>query len=252
MAIRPVLSDERSEVTNPPTEKVRSTFSDSFLRIFGGSRPTLREKLGEPLGYALGHELVHLSAEGGYLLHAAGGDEADARAGHHVDGLDLGSQRPVELVHLELPLEVGDDAEALHDRLRSPFTGKVDDQLGEDVDLHILPVAERLVEECDSLVQREHRRLVRRAADDTDDDAVEDAGRARDDVDVAVRDRVVRARSDGGDHAGCSKTVIRVEPYVRLVRTASPGSSGSVRAADSSTSSPSSERTRGKCRASAS
>src|SRR5881227_2933950 len=43
-----------------------------FLRIFRGSRPTLREKLGEPLGYALGHEAVHLSAEGCDLLHAAG------------------------------------------------------------------------------------------------------------------------------------------------------------------------------------
>src|SRR3954452_10833469 len=47
-----------------------------FLRIFRGSRSTLREKLHEPLGYALGHEAVHLSPEAGDLLHAARVNEA--------------------------------------------------------------------------------------------------------------------------------------------------------------------------------
>ena len=51
------------------------------------------------------------------------------------------------------------------------------------------------------LLDREHRLLVLRVADDADDDAVEDPRGARDDVEVAVRDRVVAPRADGGDRA---------------------------------------------------
>src|SRR3954454_22627379 len=216
-----------------------------FLRIFRGSRSALREKLGEPLGYALGDEVVHLSAEGRDLLYPAGRNEAHARAGHHVDGLDLRREGAVQLVHLELPLEVRDHTEAFHDRLRLPLPREVDDELREDGDLDVLHAGERLVEEVDAFVEREHRGLVRRAADDADDDAVEDVGGTADHVDVPVRDRVVRAGCERGDHA-CSRTVTRVEPYLRLVRTARPVSSGSVRAADSKTSRPSSARTRGR------
>ena len=56
-----------------------------------------------------------------------------------------------------------------------------------------------------------------RVTDDADDDAVEDLGGAADHVDVAVRDRVVRAWVDGGDHN--SNSVSRAEPYLREVRS---------------------------------
>ncbi len=49
-----------------------------------------------------------------------------------------------------------------------------------------------------------------RVADDADDDAVEDPGRAGDHLDVPVRDGVVRAGADGGDHRCMS--VMRAEP----------------------------------------
>src|SRR5205807_2212369 len=81
----------------------------------------------------------------------------------------------------------------------------------------------------DALVEGEHRLLVMRVADDADDDAVEDPGRARDHVEVPVRHRVVGAGTDRRDHS-CANTVTRVRPYLRLLRTTS-GSSGSVRAA---------------------
>ena len=100
---------------------------------------------------------------------------------------------PVQLVHLELPLEVRDHAQALDDRLRVPPAREVDDELAEDVDLDVVEAGERAAEELDALLDREHRLLVVRRADDADDDAVEDAGGARDHVDVAVRHRVVRA-----------------------------------------------------------
>src|SRR5579859_1771033 len=78
------------------------------------------EELLEPACDDGRHELLHISAEGGDLLHAARGDETDLRAGHHVHRLDLGGERAVQLVHLELPLEVGDHPQALHDHPRFP------------------------------------------------------------------------------------------------------------------------------------
>jgi hypothetical protein len=88
---------------------------------------------------------------------------------------------------------------------------KVDDELREDFDLDVLEAGESLAQKADPLVEGEHRLLVLRGADDADDDAVEDRGRARDHVDVAVRDRVVGARVDRCDHS-CSKIVSRAAP----------------------------------------
>ncbi len=73
---------------------------------------------------------------------------------------------------------------------------------------------------------------MRRIADDADDDAVEDRRRAAYDVDVPVRDGVVRAGADGCYHR--ENTVIRAEPYRRVVTRAS-GSSGSTRSDVSTT-----------------
>src|SRR5581483_6985501 len=162
---------------------------------------------------------------------------------HDVHGLDVGREVAVQLVHLELPLEVGDDAQPLDDRLRVPFPRELDDELAEDVHLDVVEVPGRVAEEADALLRREHRVLVVRVADDADDHAVEDPRCARDHVHVAVRHRVVRARTDRGDHL--PYTVTRVWPYFLLVRFSS-GSPGSVRTSVSSTSTPSSPRTPGR------
>ena len=90
------------------------------------------------------------------------------------------------------------------------LAGEVDDELGEHVDDDVVAACERVLEERDPLLDREERLLVGRIADDADDDAVEDARRASDDVDVPVRDGVVRAWADGCHH--CENTVIRAEP----------------------------------------
>src|ERR1051326_3368037 len=170
-----------------------------FGRVLRCSRAAGREKLCKPLGYGVRDELGHPSSECGNLLHAARGDEADRGARHHVDSLDLRRERPVELVHLELPLEIRDDAEPLHDRLRLPLAREIDDELPEHVHLDVVQVRERFIQEGDALVEREHRRLVMRIADDADDDTIEDSGGAFDHVDVTERHGVVRARADRGD-----------------------------------------------------
>ena len=107
---------------------------------------------------------------------------------------------PVELVHLELPLEVRHHAQPLHDRLCLPPSREVDDQLAEDVDLDVREMRERVAQELDALLDLEHRLLVVRRADDADDDAVEDARCAADHVEMPVRHGVVRAGTDRSDH----------------------------------------------------
>src|SRR5689334_1409901 len=134
----------------------------------------------------------------------------------------------VQLVHLELPFEVLDGAQALDDRLGLPAAGKVDDELRENVHLDVRHVLHRLANELDAILDRERRLLVRGATDDPDDHAIEDRGRTGDHVDVAERDRVVRSGIDGGDQ--CWNRVRRAEPYVRDVSVESPWISGCSRA----------------------
>src|SRR5262247_132068 len=95
----------------------------------GGSRAAVGVQLTEALGDRGRNQPVDVAAVRGDLLDPARRDEADLRARHHVDRLDVGCERPVELVHLELPLEVGDHAETFHDHLRVPLAGELDDEL---------------------------------------------------------------------------------------------------------------------------
>src|SRR4051812_4067717 len=112
--------------------------SSLLLRAERGAAPSVREELLEALRDRVRDQFVHCSAKGGDLLHAARGHERHLRARHHEDRLDVGREVTVELIHLELPLEVRRDAQALHDRLRLPAAGEVDDELLEDVDLDVV------------------------------------------------------------------------------------------------------------------
>src|SRR4051812_4276727 len=80
-----------------------------LLRAERGAAAAVRIELPKAHGDRLGDQSVHLSPKGRDLLHAGRGNERDLRAGHHEDGLDVGCEMTVELVHLELPLEVRRD-----------------------------------------------------------------------------------------------------------------------------------------------
>src|SRR5580765_1929074 len=95
-------------------------------------RSILRGDTAQRLGDRRGDERVHAAPEHRDLLDSAGGDEAVLRARHHVDGLDPRVERSVEVVHLELPLEVRDDAEALDDRAGAAALRELDDEFGEE------------------------------------------------------------------------------------------------------------------------
>src|ERR671912_841446 len=76
------------------------------------------------LEHAFWHEPAHLPTERCYLPDRARGEETVLRRGHYEDCFELGEHPPVQLRLLELRLEVGDGPQALHDRLRTSFSGE--------------------------------------------------------------------------------------------------------------------------------
>src|SRR4029450_3414174 len=135
--------------------RTRTSMARSLLRGADGSPgPAVGVQLAEPLCHSSRHQAVDVSTERRDLLDSARGDEADLGARHHVHRLDVRGERPVELVHLELPLEVGDHAQALHDHLGVPFAGELHDELPEDVDLHVVDALERLAPQDHPLLYR--------------------------------------------------------------------------------------------------
>src|SRR4051812_6784912 len=117
--------------TRSSSLSIRTRTSMAFSLLLGrqwSAASAVREHLLQAHGDSFWHELFYVSAERRNLLHPAGGDETDLRARHHVDGLDVGREVAVQLVHLELPLEVGHDPQALHDHLRIPAAGELDDE----------------------------------------------------------------------------------------------------------------------------
>src|ERR1700751_2623197 len=76
----------------------------------------------------LGDQILDLPPERRKLIHAALGQETVLRARHQVHGLYLRVLAPVQLAHLELVLEVGDRAQALHDRVRADPACELDNE----------------------------------------------------------------------------------------------------------------------------
>src|SRR2546423_567625 len=200
------LSTTKTSTAGMPEPSVstgtdRSGSPFSIGRVLGRAGPACREELLEPSRNGLRHELGDVAAERSDLLDAARRDETHLWARHHVHRLDVRREVAVELVHLELPLEVRDDAQALHDRLRVPPAREVDDELAEDVDLDVVELRQSITQEVDTFLDRKHRLLVMWTPYDPDHHTVEDPRRAGDHIEMAVRHGVVGAGTDGGDHS---------------------------------------------------
>ena len=169
--------------------------------------PGLSGAPGRPFGYssrnrsatACGTSSSTLPPNAAISLTPLDETNANCGSGHHVHRLDLGRKQVVEAVHLHLPLEVGEHAKPFDHRPRAVTTREVDDQLGEDVDHHVLLPGKRILEEGDALLDRERRLLVQRLANDPDDHLVEHRRRPPDHVYVTEGDRVVRPGADGDD-----------------------------------------------------
>src|SRR5688572_26525738 len=91
-------------------------FATLLLRTEGGAGAAVRVQLPKAPRDRGRDEPLDVASEGRDLLDAARGDEGELGARHDVHRLDLRGEPVVEPVHLELPLEVGDHAKALHHR----------------------------------------------------------------------------------------------------------------------------------------
>jgi len=111
----------------------------------------------------------------------------------------------VEVVHLEFPLEVRHRAQSLDDCVRRAGSGEVDDKRRESFDGDVRRPVERVLDEPDPVFQCEHGLLVPWVAYHGDDNAVKQGRGAPDHVQVAVRDRVERARVDRDRHPFSSR-----------------------------------------------
>src|SRR6185369_16581618 len=100
-----------------------------------------RERFLQTLRNRLGHEVGDISTESGDLLHAARGEETVLRRCHEVDGLDVGGQLPVELVHLQFVLEIRDRAQSLHDCAGPSLPRELDHQVRERLHADVAEIA---------------------------------------------------------------------------------------------------------------
>ncbi len=138
------------------------------------------------------------SAEGDDFLHETGADVGVGLSRHHEDRLDIGAEAAVHERHLHLVLEIRHGAQSPDNHARLSSSSVVHEQSVEGVHFHVGPVAEDLARDVDPLVHGEERRLVG-VEQDGDDDPVEEARPALDDVYVTHRDRIERAGVDGDD-----------------------------------------------------
>src|SRR3954471_1658136 len=184
----------------------------------------------QPPGDGVRNEAFDVPAEGGELLDPARAEETVLGRAHQVHRFDVVGLSRVELGHLELVFEVGDRTQAFHDRDRPDAPRELDDEHVERLGADVVEVARRLFDEPDPLLRAEHRAdLAHRRVDHRDDELVVELRRAGDDVDVAVRHRVVGAGTDGDAvfavH-GRVWIVIGVSPYARVKVTGNDSRSG--------------------------
>ena len=113
----------------------------------------------------------------------------------------MGLEFAIHESELELELEVGDGSEATDEGDGFLFAGEVDEEAVEGHDADVGEVAGDGADEVDAFVEGEEALLVVFAGD-ADDDFVEQAGGAFEDIEVTVGDGVKTSGVDGSSHVG--------------------------------------------------
>lgn len=145
------------------------------------------------------------AAELGDLAHNARTEITVFFRGHHENGFHIGFEPSIHERHLELVLVVGDGANAAQDGVGIAPAHIVHQKPIEEIHFHIGPLAGDFTEHFRALARGEERRLVQ-ILEDGDDEAVEDARAAGNEVQVPVGHGIEGPRIDGDDalHAGNS------------------------------------------------
>src|ERR1041385_1613833 len=143
------------------------------------------------------HEARDVAPQAHDFLHQARADVKMILPGHHEERLDAGRELAVHHRHLELVLEVRDRAQPANDDLCAGFFCVFNEQPVETLGLDAVAESfENLADHLQPLVEIEEGAVLFRVARDRDDDPVEDAKRALNQVDVTVGDGIERARID--------------------------------------------------------
>src|SRR5450756_161373 len=145
-----------------------------------------------------------VAAEADDLPDQAGREVAVFERRHEEDRIDLRSQPVVHVGHLELRLEVAHGPQPANHVARAQLAAGVYGQAGERTDVHaVREIRERLPDagddRSDAPVNVEHGCLLR-VDEDGDHDALEDAQRASEHVQVPERDGIERAGVDRDTH----------------------------------------------------
>jgi hypothetical protein len=123
--------------------------------------------------------------------------------GHEEHRIDLGCQAAVVVGKLDLGVEVTNRPQPTDDEPGTSRPAEVDGQPLERLDVHLrseLRAGQGAADELDAVGGRQQR-LLARVLEHSNHDSVEHRRGATDDVDMAIGDRVERARIDGDVHA---------------------------------------------------
>ena len=145
---------------------------------------------------ARGDEAVDVAAEADDFFDEAGADEGEGFAGQEEDGFDFGTEAAVHEGHLEFVFVVGDGADAADDEAGAAAGGVVGEQAVEGFDADVFAAGEGFADHFGALVDGEQGGLGF-VAENGDDEVIDDAGGAADDVEVAVGEGVEGSGVDG-------------------------------------------------------
>jgi len=120
---------------------------------------------------------------------------------HEEDRLQMGAHAPVEQRHLKLDFIVGDGPDATQNHAGLAMRGIVDKQSFEGIHLHVGKRNGRLLQHFDSFGDRKEG-LFLRVFENRYDELTDQAGAARDQIQVSVGQRIERAWIDGDKRRG--------------------------------------------------
>lgn len=146
-------------------------------------------------------EEVDLTAEATDFFDDARGDVGQFFARGEEDGFEVGLEFAIHEGELELEFEVGDGAQTADNGDGFLFAGKVDEEALEGHDADVGEMTGDGADEVDALVEGEETLFIV-IAGDADNDFVEQAGGAFEDVEVSVGDGIKTSGVDGSSHGG--------------------------------------------------
>jgi hypothetical protein len=160
-----------------------------------------------------GDEAPNIAAQADDLLDETRTDERVGLTGHEADGFDLGTQAAIHEGYLEFVLVVGNGPDAAEENGSVPGRGIFDEQTIEKIHFDVGKIGRNdLGEHIHAFLDRK-KGLFRVVPEDGDDEAVEKAGSAADEVEMAVGDGIEGSGVNCHDLRHVGEKLLRVSVY---------------------------------------